>query len=127
MAHVEEGGLGMPGPLLQIGPVNDHRAVATEVRNRITTNRRCITQLLDRARSCQPLLTNPWKKQCDPVGGCSLCLGCELSETVGVIPVQVLFQEEGSDGDEAARGHLVGSRSNTLEQEKPTECLTGYQ
>ena len=40
----------------------DHRSVATKVRNRITTNRRCITQLPDRARSCQPLLTDPMEE-----------------------------------------------------------------
>lgn len=88
-----------------------------EVLHRITTNRRCITQLLDRAPSCQPLLTDPWKKQCDPVGGCSPRLGCGLSESAGVIPVQVPFQKECSDGDEVAHGYLVDSHSNTLEQE----------
>jgi hypothetical protein len=36
--------------------------VATKVRNRITVNRRYITQLLDRARSCQPLVTDPMEE-----------------------------------------------------------------
>jgi hypothetical protein len=78
--------------LLQVGTVRDHRGVAAEVRNHITTNLRCITQLLDRARSCQPLLTNPWKSSAILWVGDSLCLGRELSETAGVSPAQVPFR-----------------------------------
>jgi hypothetical protein len=52
----------MPGTLLEVGAVSDHRGVATKVRNRITVNRRYITQLLDRARSCQPLVTDPMEE-----------------------------------------------------------------
>ncbi|MEH0474327.1 hypothetical protein QA943_36815 [Streptomyces sp. B21-097] len=87
--------------------------------NRITTNRRCITQLLDRAPRCQPLLADPWKKQCDPVGGRSPCLGCGLSESTGVFPAQVPFQEECGDGEEVAHGRFVDSYSNMAEQRMP--------
>jgi hypothetical protein len=105
--------------LLQVATVSDHRG-------------RYITQLLDRARSCQPLLTIHGRRSATLWVGGSPCLGRELPETVGVSPVQVPFQEECGDEDGAAHGtsrwpapaHTRTERANRMKASLSSVCRT---
>ncbi len=125
--HVDGGGLGLPGSLLQVGTVNDHGYLATQGRNRITTSLACNSSFSighEPVNHCSPVFAGSssilWAASAASHWPGTACI-CGSQPSSGAI------SGERWRWTPLRTGHLARSHPNALKQKSSTEALTGYR